>query len=95
MLVNIVPICARRLDDLFVADTGKSIKGKVTKLGFKFPCRVTLLEHMTDRLIAQVLTDNQGNYEFKSLSAGFEFTLIAHDHDRQYNAVIQDNVVPK
>lgn len=73
----------------------KSIKGTVTKSGIAFPCRVTLLERLNDRLIAQVMTDNNGNYAFNNLSAGFEFSVLAHDHQRQKNAVIQDSVVPK
>lgn len=85
----------RPVNAFFTLDMGNSIKGTVEKTGITFPCRVTLLERPTDRLIAQVMTDNLGNYAFNNLSAAFEFTVLAHDHQRQYNAVIQDNVVPK
>lgn len=95
MLINILPVISRTIDGLFVAETGKSIKGRATKQGLNFPCRVVLFERMTDRLIAQAYTNDQGEYEFNNLKDGFEFFVVAHDHKRQYNAVIQDNVVPK
>jgi len=70
------------------------IIGKVSKLGVKIPCRVRLYEKNSGKKISEVLTDVDGNYTFNNLSK-IIFFVIAHDPASQFNAVIQDNVVPK
>ena len=71
-----------------------SIKGQVKELGNNIPCRVRLFEKSTGRLIADVATDEVGNYKFLNLMK-VRFFIVAHHPENQYNAVIQDNVVPK
>lgn len=71
-----------------------SIKGQVKELGNNIPCRVRLFEKNTGRFIADVLTDEVGNYEFVNLIKT-KFFIVAHHPENQYNAVIQDNVIPK
>ncbi|MFW1743501.1 carboxypeptidase regulatory-like domain-containing protein [Acinetobacter johnsonii] len=71
-----------------------SIKGQVRELGDNIPCRVRLFEKSTGRLIADIETDNSGHYEFDYL-AKTRFFIVAHHPASQFNAVIQDNVVPK
>jgi hypothetical protein len=94
MLVSILAGLARRPESIQSQDEGLSIAGRVTKLNVNFPCIVRLYERSTGRQIAQTHTDSSGNYQFKHLQNGYEFTLVAHDHQRQYNAVIQDMVKP-
>lgn len=72
----------------------KSIKGQVKKVGISIPCRVWLFHLKTSKLIDHVLTDNNGFYEFKNLRET-EYFVLVHDPAKQYNAVIQDMVVPK
>ena len=71
-----------------------SIKGQVGELGDNITCRVRLFEKNPGRLIADTATDEKGHYEFKGLSNTI-FFIVAHHPTSQYNAVIQDNVVPK
>ena len=71
-----------------------SIKGQVKELGNNIPCRVRLFEKSTGRLIADVATDEVGNYAFLNLIKT-KFFIVAHHPASQFNAVIQDNVVPK
>lgn len=71
-----------------------SIKGQVKELGNNIPCRVRLFEKSIGRLIADVATDEVGNYEFLNLIKT-KFFIVAHHPLNQYNAVVQDNVVPK
>ena len=71
-----------------------SIKGQVKELGNNIPCRVRLFEKSTGRMIADVETDEVGNYKFLNLMKT-RFFIVAHHPENQYNAVIQDNVVPK
>lgn len=95
MLVDITPILGHNFETVLTSPVpNKSISGSVTKLNIPFPCHVRLYERLTGRLIAQTLTDSMGNYSFSYLNDGFEFTLMAHDHQRQYNAVVQDMVKP-
>ncbi len=72
-----------------------SIKGKVLKLGIKFPCFVSVYDRLTRQLLETVSTDNQGNYQFDNLALSSTFFVLATDPAKQYNAVIQDMVVPK
>lgn len=80
-------------DAIYTLDKGISIKGQVKALGIAIPCRVRLFEKLTGRLIADIATDNSGFYEFNHLVKA-RFFVVAHHPASQYNAVIQDNVVP-
>jgi hypothetical protein len=72
----------------------KSIRGKVKKIGVAIPCRVRLYEKSTGQKLAEVATDIEGNYEFSKVEQ-IKCFIVAHDPANQFNAVIQDNVVPK
>ncbi|WP_092691286.1 hypothetical protein [Acinetobacter kyonggiensis] len=75
-------------------DNGLSIKGQVKGMGVPIPCRVRLFEKLSGRLIADKLTDENGFYEFNHLTKTKFFT-VTHHPASQFNAIIQDNVVPK
>lgn len=77
-----------------IQNGGYSIKGQVKELGNNIPCRVRLFEKNTGRLLDDVATDEFGNYEFLNLIRT-RFFVVAHHPASQFNAVIQDNVVPK
>lgn len=81
------------LDNVISNQKGLSIKGQVKEVGVPIPCRVRLFEKLSGRLIADKLTDNAGLYEFDHLTKT-KFFIVAHHPLNQYNAVIQDNVVP-
>ena len=96
MRVNLTIICAKNpdLDSVYDHRNHFFINGVVEKMGIQIPCRVRLYEKLSGRLIEDVLTDLDGNYKFTGLSRT-AFFIVAHDPATQYNAVIQDNVVPK
>ena len=73
------------------------IEGMVKKLGFAFsyPCQVFLLDRSNMQVIRKTLSDNHGKYRFEGLRQNYEYTIVATDPRKQFNAVIQDNVVPK
>lgn len=73
----------------------KSIKGQVQEKKVPLPCRVRLFERKSGLLIAEVATDSQGYYAFYNLNDEERFFVVAHHPKIQFNAVIQDNVVPK
>lgn len=86
-------ICASS-DSIRTNVAGLAIKGSVKEKGAPIPCRVRLFEKLSGRLLEDVLTDNEGNYEFSHLTKT-KFFIVAHHPENQFNAVIQDNVVPK
>lgn len=55
---------------------------------------VRLYSSVTNQLLRTVSTDSLGNYSFNSLPQQPYFVII-RDKTKQYNAVIQDNIVPK
>lgn len=71
-----------------------SIKGMVLKKGINIPCRVRLFIKSTGQLFKDVVTDENGYYEFTEIPLN-RYYVVAHDPDGEYNAVIQDNIIPK
>ena len=95
MLTNIELFSMQPIDvNPVVYQKGLSIKGKVSEKNTPIPCRVRLFEKLSGRLIADITTDQHGNYEFDHLLHSI-FFVVAHHPVSQFNAVIQDNVVPK
>lgn len=92
--LNVIQAVCPNNDSILTSDKGLSIKGKVSEKNTPIPCRVRLFEKLSGRLIADVLTDNTGYYAFDHLTQA-KFFLVAHHPQNQFNAVIQDNVVPK
>ena len=88
-------IMTSHIDDVVQTSArGLSIKGQVKEVGAPIPCRLRLFEKISGRLIADKLTDKNGFYEFDHLTKT-KFFIVAHHPASQFNAVIQDNVVPK
>ena len=75
-------------------DKAFSIKGAVKAQNVPIPCRLRLYEKQSGRMVMETVTDNSGNYSFDYLNRA-KFFIVAHHPENQYNAVIQDNVVPK
>jgi len=92
--LNVIQAVCPNNDLILTSDKGLSIKGKVSEKNTPIPCRVRLFDKLSGRLIADVLTDNTGYYAFDHLTQA-KFFLVAHHPQNQFNAVIQDNVVPK
>lgn len=72
----------------------KSIAGVAMKLGRPHQCYVRLYAKNPGKKVDEILTDKMGRYSFSCLT-GINFFIVAHDPESQFNAVIQDNVVPK
>lgn len=77
-------------------NTVASIKGSVKKLGIKYSQALVVLYSKADLLpVAIRKPDTNGNYQFLGLNTELKTFVVAFDKDQQFNAVIQDNVVPK
>lgn len=96
MIANLKLVSSRdySTEQTLTHNLGMSIKGSVKEQNIPFPCRLRLFERISGRLISEVMTDQSGNYVFNHLTAN-KFFIVAHHPQNQYNAVIQDNVVPK
>jgi len=92
--LNVIQAVCPNNDSILTSDKGLSIKGKVSEKSTPIPCRIRLFEKLSGRLVADIETDHSGNYEFNHLTQT-SFFIVAHHPKNQYNAVIQDNVVPK
>ncbi|OUY10549.1 hypothetical protein CAP42_05985 [Acinetobacter indicus] len=72
------------------------IQGSVKKLGQQYQDATVLLYNKANlQPIAMRKPDQNGNYQFLGLNTDLKTFIVAFDKKQQFNAVIQDNVVPK
>lgn len=72
------------------------IQGSVKKLGVQYQDATVVLYNKSNlQPIAVRRPDQNGNYSFMGLNTDLKTFVVAFDKNQKYNAVIQDNVVPK
>lgn len=72
------------------------IQGSVKKLGEQYKDAAVVLYNKANlQPIAVRKPDENGNYWFLGLNTDIKAFIVAFDNKKQFNAVIQDNVVPK
>lgn len=72
------------------------IKGQTQKLSVRYKDALVILYNKANlQPIAVQRPDENGNYSFLGLNTNLKTFVVAFDRKQQYNAVIQDNVVPK
>lgn len=72
------------------------IKGATRKLGQQYQnSTVALYNKANLQLIAIRKPDQNGNYQFLGLNTDLKTFIVAFDNQKKFNAIIQDNVVPK
>ena len=72
------------------------IKGQTRKLSVRYKDALVILYNKANlQPIAVQRPDENGNYSFLGLNTNLKTFVVAFDRKQQYNAVIQDNVVPK
>ena len=77
-------------------NTVASIKGSVTKLGVNYVNATVVLYNKANlQPLAVRRPDENGDYEINGLNNSITCFITAFDANKQYNAVIQDEVVPK
>lgn len=76
--------------------TVASIKGSIEKLGEKYQNATIFLYNKANyQPLAVCKPDANGNYQVLGLNNSASCFIAAFDDRKQFNAVIQDNVVPK
>ena len=86
--------------DLLQSEGGGSviakIEGSVKKLGKHYQDATVVLYNKANlRPIAVRKPNTNGDYQFLGLNTDLKTFIVALDQKQQFNAVIQDNVVPK
>lgn len=72
------------------------VYGTTRKLGQQYKDAIVALYNKANlQLIAVRKPDQNGNYQFAGLNTDLKTFIVAFDKNQQFNAVIQDNVVPK
>jgi len=71
------------------------IKGRTLKLGKVQPKTKINLYSLSGVLMQTTFSNEFGEYVFCGVGKGETYTIIGFDNQKQFNAVIQDNVVPK
>lgn len=79
-----------------IKNTVASIKGSTEKLGRQYQNALVVLYNKNNfHPIAFQKPNPNGNYEFFGLNNSTKLFVVAFDNNKQYNAVVQDNVVAK
>lgn len=95
--------CSRRalpssdlLQSIEIGTVIAKIQGSTRKLGDQYKnATIVLYSKANLQPIAIRKPDQNGNYQFLGLNTDLKTFIVAFDSKKQYNAVIQDNVVPK
>lgn len=84
------------LQNISVGPVIAKITGSVKKLGQRYKDATVVLYNKANlQPIAIRKPDQNGNYYFLGLNTDLKTFIVAFDKNQQFNAVIQDNVVPK
>lgn len=95
--------CSRKLlptslffQQIAIGPVVAKIKGSTKKLGQQYQDATVVLYNKGNLLpIAARKPDQNGDYQFLGLNTDLKTFIVAFDKNQQFNAVIQDNVVPK
>lgn len=72
------------------------VKGSVKMMGVKYRTAVVVLYNKANLQPILLQRPNQnGDYQFLGLNTDLKTFVVAFDQNQHFNAVIQDNVVPK
>lgn len=84
------------LQGIAVGPVAAKVAGSVKKLGQQYKDATLVLYNKVNlQPIAVKKPDENGNYKFLGLNTDLKTFIVAFDQKQQFNAVIQDNVVPK
>lgn len=82
--------------DFGTSNTVASIQGTTKRLGSNYSDALAVLYTKNNLMPIAVRKPNaNGEYEFLGLNNSLTCFIVAFDNNKQYNAVIQDQVVPK
>lgn len=71
-----------------------TIQGTTTIENIPGSRQVRLYDKRSGLLVAETWSSPTGHYEFNNIDSSKEYFVVAHDHRRVYNGVIQDMLTP-
>ena len=83
----------RAWKNIYHGGTG-TIQGTVTIENIPGARQVRLFDKRSGLVVAETWSSPTGHYEFNNVAADREYFVVAHDHLRVYNAVVQDMLTP-
>lgn len=83
----------RAWKNIYQGGTG-TIQGTVTIENIPGARQVRLFDKRTGLVIGETWSTVTGHYEFNNIDPTREYFVVAHDHLRVYNAVVQDMLTP-
>ncbi|KWQ05227.1 hypothetical protein SE27_08145 [Acinetobacter harbinensis] len=84
------------LQNINVGPVAAKVAGSVKKLGQQYKDATLVLYNKANlQPILVRKPDKNGDYQFLGLNTDLKTFIVAFDKKQQFNAVIQDNVVPK
>jgi len=84
------------LQEITAGPVVAKIKGSVKKMGEHYKdATIVLYNKVNLQPISIRRPDENGNYRFLGLNTNLKTYIVAFDKNQKFNAVIQDNVVPK
>lgn len=92
-VIKISPPIVRGWKNIYTGGGG-TIQGIVTIENIPGSRQVRLFDKQTGALVGETWSAPTGHYEFNNLLEGKEYFVVAHDHLRVYNGVIQDMLKP-
>lgn len=84
-----------KVNSAYNANQPGVVSGTLKKQGITYQGKVCIYERSSGIIINTVITNELGEYRFDNLIRGIPYMIVATDHNKQHNAVIQDMVVPK
>jgi hypothetical protein len=71
------------------------INGTTKKLGTNYsPVPVCLFRRDNRQMIWETISKADGSYSFRNVALDLQYFIVAFDPNNQYNAVIQDKILP-
>lgn len=84
------------LQNITISPIVAKIKGSTKKLGQNYQNAIVALYSKANLQPIAIRKPNEnGDYSFSGLNTDLKTFIVAFDKKQQFNAVIQDNVVPK
>jgi len=92
----VIPNIGKRMIAVSNSNQGfGKVDGTIKKLGQNYsPVPVCLFRRDNRLLLWETKSKPDGSYSFRNVAVGLECFIVAFDPNNQYNAVIQDKIIP-
>lgn len=71
-----------------------TIAGQATEVNLPTSCKVYLLDRRNGYLVRSTVSAADGSYRFDNIAMDVRYAVMAFDNEKEFNAVIADNLTP-